>query len=168
MVWWNGEVTFEELKTAADKALMLEEPSPLEGMRMFSKWIAHSYYSDDMDISGIISTFGRLELSDEQIRAYEAPFPSGQYKAGAHVMAYFIPTQLSENEKYWKDVYEKWDKPFLVAFGGNERITITMKEDFLTRIPNPTVITLEGVGHFSQEEAGPELANLINDFILKN
>ena len=45
---------------------------------------------------------------------------------------------------------------FLVAFGGNERITITMKEDFLTRIPNPTVIT-EGVGHFSQEEAGPEL-----------
>ena len=83
-------------------------------------------------------------------------------------MAYFIPTQLSENEKYWKDVYEKWDKPFLVAFGGNERITITMKEDFLTRIPNPTVITLEGVGHFSQEEAGPELANLINDFILKN
>ena len=93
MVWWNGEVTFEELKTAADKALMLEEPSPLEGMRMFSKWIAHSYYSDDMDISGIISTFGRLELSDEQIRAYEAPYPSGKYKAGAHVMAYFIPTQ---------------------------------------------------------------------------
>ena len=168
MVWWNGAVTFEELKTAADKALMLEEPSPLEGMRMFSKWIAHSYYSDDMDVSGIISTFGRLELSDEQIRAYEAPYPSGKYKAGAHVMAYFIPTQLSENEKYWKDVYEKWDKPFLVAFGGNERITITMKEDFLTRIPNPTVITLEGVGHFSQEEAGPELANLINDFILKN
>ena len=80
-------------------------------------------------------------------------------------MAYFIPTQLSENEKYWKDVYEKWDKPFLVAFGGNERITITMKEDFLTRIPNPTIVTLEGVGHFSQEEAGPELSSLLNKFI---
>ena len=36
MVWWNGAVTFEELKTAADKALMLEEPSALEGIRMFS------------------------------------------------------------------------------------------------------------------------------------
>ena len=35
----------------------------------------------------------------------------------------------------------------------------------MTRIPNPTEITLEGVGHFVQEEAGPELASIINDFI---
>ena len=55
-----------------------------------------------------------------------------------------------------------------MAFGGNERITITMKEDFLTRIPNPTVVTLEGVGHFCQEEAGPEYAQLIIDFINGN
>ena len=48
----------EELKTAADKALMLEEPSPLDGMRMFSKWIVHSYYSDGGDVSGIISPSG--------------------------------------------------------------------------------------------------------------
>jgi haloalkane dehalogenase len=165
MVWWNGPVTFEELKTAADKALQIKEPSILDGARMFSKWIAYSYYSDDMDVAGIISTFGRLELSEEQIRAYEAPYPTGKYKAGAHVLAYLIPTQLPENEKYWVDVYEKWDKPFLVAFGGEERITIRMKDDFMTRIPNPTEVTLKGVGHFCQEEAGPELATLINGFI---
>ena len=40
-----------------------------------------------------------------------------------------------------------------------------MKDDFLNRIPNPTVITVEGAGHFIQEEAGPELAKIINDFI---
>jgi pimeloyl-ACP methyl ester carboxylesterase len=40
-----------------------------------------------------------------------------------------------------------------------------MKDDFLNRIPNPTVVTLEGVGHFVQEEVGPELAALMNDFI---
>ena len=76
---------------------------------------------------------------------------------------YLIPTQLSENEEYWVKVYEKWDKPFLVAFGGEERVTIRMKDDFLNRIPNPTVVTLEGVGHFVQEEVGPELAALMND-----
>ena len=167
-VWWIGQITFEELMAKAKDALTVENPSPSMGISMFSNWIAYSYYADDMDIVGIIKNFGRIDLSEEEAYAYEAPYPSGLYKAGAHVMAYFIPTQLSENEKYWKDVYEKWDKPFLVAFGGNERITITMKEDFLTRIPNPTVVTLEGVGHFCQEEAGPELASLINDFILKN
>jgi hypothetical protein len=40
-----------------------------------------------------------------------------------------------------------------------------MKDDFLNRIPNPTVVTLEGAGHFVQEEVGPELAMLISDFI---
>ena len=76
--------------------------------------------------------------------------------------------QLQENEDYWKNVFEKWDKPFLVAFGSDERITMRFKKDFMTRIPNPTEVTLEGVGHFCQEEAGPELANLINNFIAGN
>lgn len=164
-VWWNGPITFEELKTAAKDALNSENSSTSDGVSMFTKWIAHSYYSEDMDIVGIIETFGRLELSDGEKRAYEAPYPSGKYKAGAHVWPYLIPTQLKENEKYWQEVYEKWDKPFLVAFGGDERITIRMKDDFVNRIPNPTIITLGGAGHFVQEEVGQELAQIIIDFI---
>ena len=113
---------------------------------------------------GVIA-INKIDLTDEEARAYEAPYPTGEYKAGAHVWPYLIPTQLSENEEYWVKVYEKWDKPFLVAFGGEERVTIRMKDDFLNRIPNPTVVTLEGVGHFVQEEVGPELAALMNDFI---
>ena len=164
-VWWNGPITFEELKTAAQGALNSDNPSSSDGISMFTKWIAYSYYSKDMDIVGIIENFGRLNLSEGEKKAYEAPYPSGRYKAGAHVWPYLIPTQLQENEKYWKEIYEKWDKPFLVAFGGEERITIRMKDDFLNRIPNPTVITLGGAGHFVQEEVGPELAQIMIDFI---
>ena len=165
LVWWHGEVTFEELKTASEDALAIQNPSQIQGARMFSKWIAHSYHAQDMDIVGIIETFGRIKLIDREANAYEAPYPTGEYKAGAHVWPYLIPTQLAENEEYWVNVYEKWDKPFLVAFGGEERVTINMKDDFLNRIPNPTVVTLEGVGHFVQEEVGPELAMLVSDFI---
>ena len=43
-----------------------------------------------------------------------------------------------------------------------------MKDDFLERIPNPTVITLKGASHFVQEEVGPELAIIIDDFIKNN
>ena len=168
IVWWHGPITFEELKLARDKALKNNNPSPLLGAIMFSKWIAYSYYSEDMDIVGIIESFGGLSLSEGEKRAYEAPYPSGKYKAGPHVWPYLIPTQLSENEKYWVDVYENWEKPFLVAFGENERITIGMKDDFLERIPNPTVITLKGASHFVQEEVGPELAKIIDDFIKNN
>ena len=162
-VWWNGPITFEELKKAAQEALNSGNPS--DGVSMFTKWIAYSYYSENMDIVGIIENFGGLNLTEEERRGYEAPYPTGKYKAGAHVWPYLIPTQLQENEKYWKEVYEKWDKPLLVAFGGEERITIRMKDDFVNRIPNPTIITLGGAGHFVQEDVGPELAQIINDFI---
>jgi haloalkane dehalogenase len=164
-VWWIGSISFEELMVKAKEALTIENPSPSSGISMFSNWIAYSYYADDMDISGIIKNFGRINLSEEEAYAYEAPYPSGLYKAGAHVWPYLIPTQLPENEKLWTEVYEKWDKPFLVAFGEKERITLPMKANFVERIPNPTVITLGGAGHFVQEEVGPELAQIISDFI---
>ena len=164
-VWWIGPITFEELMTKAEGALTTENPSPSVGVSMFSNWIAYSYYANDMNIAGIIENFGRLDLSEAEAYAYEAPYPSGKYKAGAHVWPYLIPTQLTENEKLWQEVFEKWDKPFLVAFGENERITLAMKDVFLERIPNPTVITLGGASHFVQEEVGPELAQIISDFV---
>ena len=164
-VWWNRSTTYKELILAAQEPLNADNPSPGVVASMFTKWIAYSYYAEDMDIVGIIENFGRLNLSEGEKRAYEAPYPSGKYKAGAHVWPYLIPTQLQENEKYWKEVYEKWHKPFLVAFGGEEIITISMKDDFVNRLPNPTVITLEGAGHFVQEEVGPELAQIIINFI---
>ena len=163
-VWWIGPTSFDELMEAAAEALN-GNPSTSAGISMFTKWMAYSYYAEDMDIVGIIRNFGNIDLSEEEAYAYEAPYPSGLYKAGAHVWPYLIPTQLTENEQLWKDVYEKWDKPFLVAFGEKERITLPMKDDFLNRIPNPTVITLGGASHFVQEEVGPELAQIISDFI---
>lgn len=163
-VWWIGPISFDELMEAAAEALN-GNPSTSAGISMFTKWMAYSYYAEDMDIVGIIRNFGNIDLSEEEAYAYEAPYPSGLYKAGAHVWPYLIPSQLTENEQLWKDVYEKWDKPFLVAFGEKERITLPMKDDFLNRIPNPTVITLGGASHFVQEEVGPELAQIISDFI---
>ena len=163
-VWWIGPISFDELMEAAAEALN-GNPSTSAGISMFTKWMAYSYYAEDMDIVGIIRNFGNIGLSEEEAYAYEAPYPSGLYKAGAHVWPYLIPTQLTENEQLWKDVYEKWEKPFLVAFGEKERITLPMKDDFLNRIPNPTVITLGGASHFVQEEVGPELAQIISDFI---
>ena len=164
-VWWIGPITFEELMAKAEGALTTENPSSSTGVSMFSNWIAYSYYANDMNIAGIIENFGRINLSEAEAYAYEAPYPSGKYKAGAHVWPYLIPTQLTENEKLWQEVFEKWDKPFLVAFGENERITLPMKDVFLERIPDPTVITLGGASHFVQEEVGPELAQIISDFI---
>jgi haloalkane dehalogenase len=71
---------------------------------------------------------------------------------------------LRKNEQAWQ-VFEAWDKPFLVAFTDSDPITSGGEQTFLERVPTAENVTIAGAGHFVQEDAGPQLAKLINDFI---
>ena len=167
-VWLNTPTSFQDLLDLRDELSETNEvPTMLEGLSFFSRWIAHSYYAEDLDITGVMVLLGGLDnLSDQERYAYEAPYPNAGYKSGANTFASFALHELAENEEFWIDVLDKWDKPFLVAFGENERTTYRMKQVFIDRIPNPTVVDdIKNAGHFIQEEAGEELAYLINDFI---
>ena len=144
-VWWAGEVTFEELQ--ADVT--------------FPRWVAYSYGVDDLPIGKLMSFMGG---DSSVVAAYEAPFPDKRYKAGTQIMPYLVPSQLRENEAAWA-VFEEWDKPFLVAFTDSDPITKGGHQTFLDRIPTAQNVTISGAGHFVQEDAGPQLAQLINAFI---
>jgi len=144
-VWWEGEVTLEELQ--ADLT--------------FPRWVAYSYTVDELPIGEIMGFMG----ADAAVTAaYQAPFPDKRYKAGAQIMPYLVPSQLRENERAWA-VFEAWDKPFLVAFTDSDPISAGGEQMFLERVPTAQNVTIAGAGHFVQEDAGVPLAGLINDFI---
>ena len=145
-VWWEGEMTMEELQSDLT----------------FPRWVAYSYYIEELPVGKLMQFMG-AELS--VVEAYEAPFPDVSYKAAAQIMPYLVPSQLQENEAVWQEVYEKWDKPFLVAFTDADPISKGGDATFVRRIPGAVNVTIEGAGHFVQEDAGPELAAMINDFI---
>ena len=144
-VWWEGAMTLEEL--AANLT--------------FPRWVAYSYHVEDLPIGRIM---GFLGGAPRVVAAYEAPFPDQRYKAGAQIMPYLVPSQLRENEQAW-DVFERWDKPFLVAFTDSDPITRGGEQAFLSRVPGAQNVTIRGAGHFVQEDAGPELAGLMVDFM---
>ncbi|MGB1118739.1 MAG: haloalkane dehalogenase [Parvibaculales bacterium] len=149
-VWWEGEMTFEEMIERAN----------------FRSWIAYAYYDKNLAVGKLMRAMG--DIDDEQIiEGYEAPFPSSAYKAGAQVFPYLIPSQLAENAEVWKNIYENWEKPFLVAFTDEDPVSsgTDMADQFETRVPGATREVIEGVGHFVQEEVGPQLAILIDDFV---
>ena len=144
-VWWEGAVSFEDLR---------EELT-------FSRWVAYSYHVDDLPIGQLMGFMG----GDPKVaEAYEAPFPDQRYKAGAQIMPYLVPSQLRENEAAWQ-IFEQWQKPFLVAFTDSDPITKGGDQVFLERVPDAQSVTIEGAGHFVQEDAGPQLAALINSFV---
>jgi len=151
-IWFQGPATWEEFI----------------GGDGFTGWIRYSKSTDNIDVGGIMQTLGTVSAS-ERI-GYVAPYPNATYKAGAQIFPYLIPSELRKNEKAYRDVFEKWDKPFLIANSDNDPVTSNNPRlvEMLKRVPTAKEIVIKGPGHFIQEEAGPEYAQLIIDFINGN
>ena len=141
-----GEITLEELHRELT----------------FMRWVAYSQNVEDLSISEAMAVLGGGRQRDS---GYEAPFPDHRYKAAAHIMPYLVPSELLENHQAWKNVFESWNKPFLVAFSDLDPITAGGESMFMERVPTAQRVTIRGAGHFVQEDAGPELAQLMIDFI---
>jgi len=151
-IWFQGPATWEEFI----------------GGGSFTGWIRYSRYADNIDVGAVMQTLGNV-TNDERV-GYEAPYPNATYKAGAQIFPYLIPSELRQNERAYRDVLEKWQKPFLIANSDNDPVTGNNPRmvEMLKRIPTAQEIIIEGPGHFIQEEAGPEYAQLIIDFINGN
>ena len=148
-IWLQGPATWEEFI----------------GGDGFANWIRYSKYSDNIDIGGVMQVLG--SVTEEEKIAYEAPYPNASYKAGAQIFPYLIPSELRKNEKAYREVLEQWEKPFLIANSDNDPVTGNNPRlvKLLKRVPSAQEIVIKGPGHFLQEEAGPEYAQLIIDFI---
>jgi haloalkane dehalogenase len=118
---------------------------------------------------------GTLEdLSPEVIQAYNAPFPSEKYKAGARIFPMLVPVEKDEpeainNRKAWQELL-KWEKPFLTIWGDGDPIMKGADKVFQKYVPgtkNQSHTNLNA-GHFIQEEKGEELAELVVSFIKRN
>ena len=127
---------------------------------------------------GDIPTGGMLanNTGDPSVAAaYDAPFPEPAYKAGPLIMPQRVPVFADDpaneaNREAW-EVFERWEKPFLTAFGDSDPVTRGGEQPFQRRVPGAQGqphVTVEGAGHFIQETHGEELARIINEFIAAN
>ncbi len=104
--------------------------------------------------------------------AYDAPFPDPSYKAGPLILPQRVPVLADDpaneaNRAAW-EVFRKWQKPFLTAFSDGDPITRGGEAIFQRSVPGAKGQphqTIEGAGHFLQEQAGEQLATIIAEFI---
>ena len=138
----------------------------------FLDWQDFSQNAPELPIGRIISGGCVQRLSEEVIAAYDAPFPDESYKEGAREFPKLVPTSPEDpahdaNVAAWTSL-GKFTKPFLLCFSDGDPITRGGEKKFLREIPgtkNQAHTTIEGGGHFVQEEKGPELAAVVNTFI---
>lgn len=138
----------------------------------FLAWQTFSRESPTFPIGGIVNGGCTTDLAAEVIAAYDAPFPDDTYTAGARRFPSLVPSSPDDpagpaNEAAWKTL-RRFDRPFLCAFSDRDPITRGGQRAFLDQVPGAAGqahTTIEGAGHFLQEDAGPRLAQVIVDFI---
>ena len=133
----------------------------------FRAWRAFARFSPVFPIGRIIAS-GCVSKPDARVRAaYDAPFPSSAYKAGARIFPALVPTSPSDpavpaNREAWKQLGE-WKKPFLTLFGKNDPILGRADTPLQNHVPGAKGEPHERFwgGHFVQEDRGDYLANAI-------
>jgi haloalkane dehalogenase len=139
---------------------------------VFRAWQAWARWTPWFPAGRIVQAGTHTRLPREVRAAYDAPFPSERYKAGARAFPPLVPTQPDDpareaNLRAWHAL-ERWEKPFLTAYGEHERITRSFERQFQARVPGAAGqphATIRGAGHFLQEDRGEELAEVVVDFV---
>jgi haloalkane dehalogenase len=138
----------------------------------FMQWREFARTSPKFDIGRIIQRAAVSELSDDEVAAYDAPFPDDTYKAGARAFPLLVPITPDDpaseaNRQAWA-VLMNWQKPFLTTFSDKDPIMTGGEKVFKKLVPGAAgqdhVIIKDG-GHFLQEDKGEELAEVLATFV---
>ena len=138
----------------------------------FKKWQSFSQEVPMFPTGKIINGGTVTELPDEVLAAYDAPFPDESYKEGARQFPLLVPTtpdnpESQANRDAWK-VLMAFEKPWLCAFGDSDPITGAAAPIIQKLVPGcqgQPHTTLQGGGHFIQEDCGEALARVVLDWL---
>lgn len=138
----------------------------------FTAWQRYSQEVDVLPVGRIVSGGCVKPLPEDVVAAYDAPFPDESFKAGARQFPTLVPTSPDDpeapaNRKAW-EVLSAWGRPFLCAFSDQDPITRNGAAVFAKLIPGAEGqphTTIEGAGHFLQEDAGERLGQVIAAFV---
>jgi haloalkane dehalogenase len=122
----------------------------------------------DLPIGMLIGAGCASPPAPDVLAAYEAPFPVIESKAGARSFPGLIPQSpdqagAAENVAAW-GILETFERPWLCAFSDSDPITRGADQLFLARVPGTRGqphTTIEGAGHFLQEDQGERLGQVI-------
>ena len=134
-------------------------------------WRAFSRWSPWFPTGRIVRSGCVVKPRPEEIAAYDAPFPSEEYKAGPRAFPRLIPFDKNDpavtgNRAAWERL-SRWEKPFLCVFGENDPILGRLDRVFIAHVPGARDQRHERIwgGHFIQEDRGVELARRLVEFI---
>lgn len=146
--------------------------SDRSGMALFGEWIAYAMVGRDFMPSVVMrSSINRDDITEAELAAYDAPFPTRLHMAGTRTFPSLINTvgEAPTNEAA-RAALDAFDRPVLGMFGLKDPIFGDQETRDATRLQITGAADqphhdFPDAGHFIQEDAGPELAQRIATWI---
>jgi haloalkane dehalogenase len=125
-----------------------------------------------MPVGRIIQSATSRELDDATLRAYEAPWPVPESKAGVAAFPLLVPlTQDDPNAVAMlrvMDALRGWDVPALVCWSDSDPVFPLKAGEAMARLlPGAAgeLHRIAGASHMLQEDKGEEIADLILEWM---
>jgi len=138
----------------------------------FLKWREFAEKNPDLPVGMVLQGATTTDLAPAIVAAYEAPFPDAASKAGAATFPLLVPIDESApgaaEMTAVMDALSRWEKPALVAFSDSDPVFPSPRagQVFVDLIPGAgEQVTIEGGGHFLQEDRGEQIAAAILEWI---
>lgn len=140
----------------------------------FLAWRMYAQEVEELWPSKIVPGWCLSELSPATLAAYDAPFPTQEFTAGARRFPMLVPISTDDPERLKGDaaweVYATFTKPVLTVWGDHCPHTyLEMGNQFRSGIPGAQLPGINHkvfrASHFIQEDLGHEVAMEIIDFV---
>ena len=142
---------------------------PSEEWLRFRDWLRR--LGTEMIPGRLVQISAVQPIADEVVEAYSAPWPVPESKAGIIAFPDLVPISTDHPDLAAhlsvKSELGRWDRPALVLFSDSDPIfSPAVAERIAAHIPGALEAeTIEGAGHFLQEDQGAEIGRRIARFV---
>ncbi len=173
---WGGSIGLRVLAEIPErfKALVAMNTGITPGVashQAFDSWRFFSQRAWELDLPALMNlTLQKRKLTNAEAAAYAAPFPSREYQTCALLFPRLVPIRPDQPGAYDNrkaiEILRTLDLPVFLLWGGADAIT-RPSEGYLRRLFKNVAPpkSIEGAGHFIQEEAGEEAAEYIAEWM---
>ncbi|MCI4667478.1 MAG: haloalkane dehalogenase [Bacteroidia bacterium] len=139
------------------------------GTEDFEAWANYAMKGSSFKASEVLEALTWFDLPTDEEAAYDAPFPSRAYMAGARKFPSLVNELAGINEKAWAGL-SSYEKPFLTIWGANDAGSLgacETQQNLIVNVPGAAGkphVRLDEAGHFLQDDQGVEIANRLIDF----
>lgn len=138
----------------------------------FQAWIIYSLSHAHAFVGPLMQLMTEVELTEEEIAAYEAPFPSFIYMAGPRMLPSMVAGIRGQTLKAWEGL-GNFEKPFLSIIGLKDRLLgrRSLQAKWISHVPGAKGqdhAQFHTANHFIQDDIGDIMVEQVHRFVEKN